>query len=225
MKLKILKRYNIKRNIFILYNIKNWVKRNILNIDKFSASEYEKRYWQKTGLKEGPDFYSKYLDKFKLTLNEMNNLSVGDFGSGPFGGILLMINNAKEYFPIDILADDFNKWGMACHRIYRFDGKTAREIDSNSIDIMFCCNVIDHTRYPKYIIKEIYRLLKPNGVMYIHVHLRNKNEINKGHPVGWDENFFRKVISHYFKIEWSFVEDRDYVNNNQLKTLYAKLIK
>lgn len=193
--------------------------RNLKN--RYSNKDYEVKYWVKNGIKKGKDFYSLYLEKFNVSEEDFYTKKVADFGCGPFGGLLSVLDVAGCY-PIDILAEKYNEWGKCRRKIYLFDGKRVM-LEDSIVDVVFCCNAIDHTKHPENIIKEIGRILKSDGILYLHVHLRTQDELNPGHPMAWDESVF-DILFKGFEKKFCYIEDRDYVNGNEHKTLYAGLV-
>jgi SAM-dependent methyltransferase len=43
-------------------------------------------------------------------------------------------------------------------------------VRSESVELVICCNVLDHASDPTAILREIHRVLKPNGMFYFDVH-------------------------------------------------------
>ena len=156
--------------------------------------------------------YFKYLDI---------NAIVGDFGCGPYGGMAYVLKN--KVYPIDINARAYNKMKFSPCEII----KDSRICESKSIDVMYCCDAIDHTNKPGLIINEIHRLLKPGGILYFYVHFRKTG--NKRHHV-WDFARFKHEFKN-FCIEWHRIEPKDEMRqkesfNNKINgVLYAKLTK
>lgn len=191
--------------------------------NKYSAREKELKYWMYTGIEKGSRFYENYLKKFGIEKNTYMHQAVCDFGCGPFGGIFSVLNTWEKY-PIDILADDYNKWNYSSTIIGKFNGRCTN-MPSGRIDVVFCCNTIDHTRYPKFIINEIHRLLKNNGILYFHVHLRDHCNPTELHPIHWNFPLFHHMFEKKFRIIWYTIENKDTVNNENIITLYSKLEK
>jgi SAM-dependent methyltransferase len=209
----------------MIKNIKRKVK-DIFREKQYSNSAYELKYWEKTGIKKGNSFYQDYLQKFSFDLNTVkSDLVIADFGCGPFGGMCTLFPTNKTY-PIDILAKQYNNFDdFEKPYIFGFDGRVCEELADHSIDCLFCCNAIDHTDFPEYIVAEIYRLLKVGGKIFLHVHLRTEDEVNKGHPIAWNEQLFETLFKEYFTIMDYFVDESDEVNGNKHRTLYAQMIK
>lgn len=192
----------------------NWVERGEL-----SATGAELRYWSRAGLAKGTDFYNNYLKLFDVAATDFIGKTVADFGSGPFGGILSVLPDVAQGYPIDVLAEEYNKLGHSRFSIVAFDGGPT-SIAPVSCDAVFCTNAIDHTPKPEAIAQEIFRILKPNGTVFSHLHLRALNEVNGPHPFPWDEAKFRRIFN-AFEIQNCQCTFPDWVNGNQLTMLYA----
>ena len=89
---------------------------------------------------------------------------------------------------------------------------------------MFCTNAIDHALEPETIIDEIERILKAEGELFIHLHLRSPSELNKIHPFPWDKEKFLRLFR-AFEILSCEIEDYDRVNQAELRTLFATVRK
>ena len=200
------------------HDVPAWVKAGQL-----SATGSEIRYWQETGLEKGTQIYLRYLQLFGLRPSDLEGKSVADFGCGPFGGILSALPACHAAYPIDILADEYNAWGNSRHRIYRFDGGKT-DVRVATCDAVFCTNAIDHTSEPELIVREVFRILRPRGKLFLHLHLRNKDQVNKIHPFPWDVEKFKRLFSDFIIDDYR-VEDPDWVNDNDLEMLYARLVK
>lgn len=190
---------------------------------EYSHKSKELKYWKDAGKAKGNEFYNRYIEAFGLKKDYFNKRSVGDFGSGPFGGVTSVIGGHRSAYPIDILADEYNEMGLSGEHIMRFDGKKTA-LPSGCMDIIFCCNAIDHTAYPGRMINEIHRLLSPAGELFLSVHMRERSQVNMTHPIAWNEGIFRRLFRD-FKVEWMRIEDTDKVNECGYRTLYAKLVK
>lgn len=172
--------------------IKRWVfwKRNL------SAGHIEMRYWRKAGISKGSTFYKNYLDCFAITGQDLAGKVICDFGSGPLGGMIQFASKGVPHYAVDVLAEQYNSWGHSPERILPFNGGPT-EIPAGSCDIVFCLNVIDHTTKPELIVKELERILKPGGTLYLFVHARKEHEINDCHPLAWDEALLRGLFRQF----------------------------
>lgn len=184
---------------------------------ELTAKGTELSYWKKAGLAKGADFYGGYLKAFGLRDDEFLRLSVGDFGCGPFGGILSALKGLEAAYPIDVLADEYNSWGTSASRIFAFDG-CLTPVSTECCDVMFSANALDHTPDPTNSISEIFRILKPGGRLYVHVHLRADSEINKAHPVAWSR---ASALRHFADFDVIKAEEfpNDWINDVPMRML------
>lgn len=189
---------------------------------QISAAGSEIRYWREKGLGLGTGIYNRYLKAFRLDRSNLAERSVADFGCGPFGGIMAVVE-VGEAFPIDVLAGQYNEWERAAHRIYAFDGDRT-EIAEGACDIVFSTNALDHTPDPQPSIDEINRILRPGGRFFLHVHLRHPHELNKAHPVSWSKAFAHEKLSG-FEILWEEEYPEDRINEKPYRTLLMELRK
>lgn len=129
--------------------------KNILDIDKLNMMK-----WHKTVL--------SFLDK---DLSGKKMLEVG-CGNGDFSNYLAVNNNA------DILGLDFSTESIkiANQKKEVFGAKTssfmvgdAQNIDlpDNSFDIIVSCECLEHIPVPQKMVSEIFRLLKPGGMVVL----------------------------------------------------------
>lgn len=134
---------------------------------------FELDYWQEQYKKEKENFSRpEYYRRLMLAMAQENdekflqNKIIADFGCGPRGS-LSWANNCSIKIGIDVLADryaDFFPNEILSHRMF-YIRSTERiiPIPSNSIDIMFSLNAMDHVDDFKIICNEIIRVIKPGG--------------------------------------------------------------
>ena len=190
---------------------------------ELSARGSELKYWQRTGLAKGDELYARYFEAFGVDPAALADATVADFGSGPFGGVLAALPACRIGYPIDVLASDYNEWARSPFPIVEFSGE-ATTVPAGSCVAVFCTNAIDHTPKPELIADEITRILRPGGTFYLHVHARTEDELNKIHPVPWEEDTVGRVFS-ALEIEDVRTEPEDRVNGNPYRTIYARLRK
>ena len=49
------------------------------------------------------------------------------------------------------------------------DAHDLHMVDDNSVDFVVSVSVLEHVKYPQKVVKEMYRILKPGGIIYINV--------------------------------------------------------
>lgn len=110
-----------------------------------------------------------------------------EIGVGPFGlgiiGFLSEIPSRLALDPLEPVPMDPRRGAGAntFDQIRMFVGKSREPIrylvgsgeeiplDSESMDVVICCNAIDHASNPDAILTEIYRVLKPGGIFFFDV--------------------------------------------------------
>ncbi len=145
------------------------------------AQEYQLSYQrQKIGWLERWDenrhVYSHWAKEFKKALSPFRSLTsstrVMEVGSGPMG-LIFFLKNGKR-FALDPLAHDLHE----C--FHGIQGRGIRVIQGigeylpfseNSMDIVILHNTIDHTDAPLRVLKDIHRVLRDTGILYIGVNI------------------------------------------------------
>lgn len=150
--------------------------------------EYELKYWKKNGLKKGlkyfRDLHMDRLNFFNKMYNIPNNLNTAlEIGSGPFGGMSL-VYNARFWYLLDPLHKEYS------NIVNMKDEKTVVRLKNycediplkdKSVEIVFSCNSLDHADNYIKCIEEIYRVMKKDGLFYLLVDCRTKDQLNIGH--------------------------------------------
>jgi len=141
---------------------------------------HELKYWRKNGLRKGSHIYKNYFDSFKLAEHSFDGKKVADVGCGPFGGVLIELEKADVY-PIDVLADEYNAMKVSSVKIHKGDLSQTLPFDDGFFDYAICTNAIDHIPDMLHGMRELNRILASGGTLFLHVHLRSKEELNKAH--------------------------------------------
>ncbi len=190
---------------------------------KMWTKGHELKYWEKTGIQKGISIYHKYRKAFNLDKIDFSGKIIGDIGCGPFGGVFCDVNDI-EVIPVDILYEEYNKMGYSSRKIVYGDLNERLPFEDNFFDYIICTNAIDHIKDVKKGFDEIWRVLKKEGIVFVHVHLRKKEELNKAHIHELDKNKIRSMINRFIII--SIQENNDWVNEELNRSaLYLELKK
>jgi SAM-dependent methyltransferase len=107
-----------------------------------------------------------------------------EVGAGPFGlGVIGFLPEIPHRFALDPLApvglgssavdeDPLRHYIRIKRRAIQYAIGYGEEIpvQTASVDLVLCCNVIDHTSDPDAILREVHRVLKTGGLFYFDVH-------------------------------------------------------
>ena len=88
---------------------------------------------------------------------------IADLGCGPRGSLCWAVN-AKERVGIDVLVDQYRLLGIDSQNMtYVTSTECSIPLDSDSVDILFTINAMDHVDNFEAMCREILRILKPGG--------------------------------------------------------------
>jgi len=188
------------------------------------SKEFELRYWNQTGLDKGSTIYDNYCLAFNIDIKSLKGKKIADIGCGPFGGVLCHHPNL-DVTPIDILATEYNKLKKSPKSIVEGDLSGELPFEKESFDIIFCTNAIDHIPHITHGLSEMERVLRKDGIIYLHVHIRKRKEINKAHIHCINLKRMKQMISKAKLLIQKAEESSDWVNKEDRKALYLELIK
>ena len=172
---------------------------------------HELKYWNKTGLEKGKNIYLNYYSVFSLDKYDFVNKKILDIGCGPFGGVFCF-EDKFDVIPMDILAKEYNSMNVSNRKIVFGDLSKKIKVDCK-FDYIICTNALDHIPDINHGLKELYRVLQPDGILFLYVHLRNKKQLNKAHVHELNEKrITKKIKKRGFHIE-ECLSDVDWVNN------------
>lgn len=200
--------------------------------DWTQAQINEKIFWEKIYLKNSnDDIYGKtfsdgwkkfaihILKRNKLNLEDLNNKTILDIGSGPGGvakGIHELLKSGKisntKIIALDPLMDFYKNEIKILKEDENLKLLTNKgesiELDSASVDLIISTNVLDHCENPEKLISEASRILKPNGLFYPSVHLVYSylkiispliKYFDTNHPHHFTRSMLEKKFNLYFK--------------------------
>jgi ubiquinone/menaquinone biosynthesis C-methylase UbiE len=131
----------------------------------------ELEYWEKRVRDEGTlknDHYQHfYTEFFGLTKEDYRGKSVLDIGCGPRGS-LEWADMASRRVGLDPLADEYLKLGADKHAMeYVASGSEHMPFETGAFDIVCSFNSLDHVADLDQVIREIIRVVKPNGLFLL----------------------------------------------------------
>lgn len=127
----------------------------------------EERIWQEK-------YQDKIIDFLEKFIPDLKNKKILDLGCG-MGGFLVAMK--KRGYDIEGLEpnSDYRKIAILRGKRYGLEIKVTAgfgekmPFPNNSFDFIFCNNVLEHCENPIEILKESYRILKPDGQIYVTV--------------------------------------------------------
>ena len=218
------------------------------------AQEKEKQYWSDIYLSNKKDdvytpsfdegwlgFVEEVLQRNNLDVEHLNNKVILDLGSGPAGvakGLHLLLKSKKLKNSKIIAADPLMDFYKKEIKLMKEDENlkllniSAEKLNlpDESVDIIFCTNVIDHCENPEKTIEQCERVLKKNGCFYPSLHLTYSlykpflnyiKYFDTNHPHHFDMNKIEKLLKKYFK---SFENLKNFTIKNDQKDFNIFLV-
>jgi len=122
-----------------------------------------------------------------------------DIGSGP-EGILHVIEGAGHKVAYDSLMNDFRSIGydVDAHgvEVWANHAELPGE-DAETVDVVFCLNVLDHTREPAKALSEILDILKPGGYFLFMVDMRLSSQLDAYHKLALTQGQLLEWLKEY----------------------------
>lgn len=179
--------------------------------------------------------YLKFIKPLPLAdcllplIGDKKEVKIADIGSGPYSIIGSYLDNVK----VDIYHSDrqdfsyfWEKRQMTAPISVQIENMEKLTYQDNFFDIVHCCNALDHTADAEQAVKEMIRVCKVDGWIYIKCSL---NQLDTGYRHYWnakeDGTFTNKVDT--FKLT-DFGFDIEYTDNggeSRYNTIVATLKK
>jgi len=215
--------FNLIKDIYIIKLLLNYfsllknvrVRRKINRLEKKLGRNSEIFYWKKAEIVK-LSLYTfckvRALNILKIfrELNGEINLSLGEkvieIGTGPVGGVLDFIS-AEERWGIEPIYSEYIK-----NKILIIRESTAEHnvnVPLNNFNSAFAINSIDHGDNIKLCLININRVLKNNGLLFLHVHCRKLEQTNILHKQNLDINELKVCIlkSGFEIVRYNFYEE------------------
>lgn len=113
------------------------------------------------------------------------NLNVLDVGSGPYSTIGSHHPAIRKIYHCDKqrFFDFYNKYDMHPFVTIEYEDMESLTYQTDFFDLVHCANALDHTRNAGAAIREMIRVCKPGGYVYI---VCNLNQKDTGHKHFWN---------------------------------------
>lgn len=137
----------------------------------------------------------KYLVDLRVSADQFRGMRILDVGCGPFPSIFVF--KEAEYYGIDPLISEYRTVGypidlwtqQGFH--YYANGAEKMPFDDSFFHVVISVNAIDHVDDFAQTAREVKRVLKPDGVIRMHVHYHKKTICE---PIELDDQIF---LQHY----------------------------
>ena len=131
-----------------------------------SARVYE-NYWEDGEISEQTQHKNDYILGHFFP-NKIENKRILEIGIGGEGGIIFNLRNNNEVFGIDVSkSSQKNCKNLGINIITQNVDKEALPFGIDFIDVVFAFEVFEHLAAPQYVLEEIRRVLKPEGILLL----------------------------------------------------------
>lgn len=193
---------------------------------KFKSKGWDELFVHEVNRWKKPNKYTNILTK-ELKRNFRNNIRVLDIGYGAGRHINFLIKNGFDTYGFDIAKNAEKYTNVKSTKLTTFDmNKFPWSYKDNFLNGALAINVIHHTNYTKFkkIIKEISRILVPNGLFLATIVSKENHKFGKGKKL--DNNSYITDEGAEKGIPHCFLDERDIKNifNKKFKILKLKII-
>lgn len=183
------------------------------------AQKYERSHWDRVAQELASD--ERSLEWYNWRANRMTALlsqyvpalnladaAVLEVGSGPVGTVSFL--KARERHAIDPLSSFYEQKPALIQLrdrqvTYLTGGGESLPFEDGKFSLVIIDNVIDHTKSPETVLREIRRVLRPGSVLYLSVNVRTNwglcvrramevFEVDPGHPHSYSRETARRMI-------------------------------
>ncbi len=154
----------------------------------------ELKYWSHFDRDAEYVLRDKYFDLFSLGELDLTQKSALEIGTGPLWGLMSRID-ARTMYAVDPLYDAYAAIGVledkpACLAVSEPFEHWETDLE---FDVIITTNALDHGDMGFYLITKMWRMLKPGGTLYVHVHLRPRDMLNILH----DHSLTESQLDHH----------------------------
>lgn len=165
-------------------------------------------HWEAVRAKDLTDRYEKLIEIWGI---EGNLGEVLEIGTGPRGGVLPFVRGSRKV-GLDPLYEEYKVRGLLIEfpNIEYREGCIEKIAWDDQFDTVLTANTLDHGESDFRSLRNIARLLKLGGQLFLHVHLRRLDQLNVGHDhILTLEQYEDQIVSNGFKEEWRRIYETD----------------
>jgi SAM-dependent methyltransferase len=148
-------------------------------------------------------FSTKHPENFQISGEEMERRTVLDVGCGPISATLALVHCASVQV-VDPLADFYREiqpFGWEFFSSVSALGAERLPAGDETVDFVHCWNTLDHTQDADQVLREISRVLRPDGSLLLGCDVRDRCPGGSGHPYNWSaETFEARLFSTFTPI-------------------------
>lgn len=207
-----------EKNMTIVSSVATWMKGNTSPqvfraaksvyqaIARPSKGEGELSFWQMKHKMDGGRFVNhEYANLMvpmaePLTRDDLCGKVVADFGCGPRGSLAWLADDA-HCIGIDVLLPEYLaefEEDLASHNMsYITCSETFIPLKTNSIDVLYTMNALDHVNNLDAMIRELLRILKPGGHFIGSFNLGEEATVTE--PQTFDREKLQNTLFHHFE--------------------------
>jgi 2-polyprenyl-3-methyl-5-hydroxy-6-metoxy-1,4-benzoquinol methylase len=146
---------------------------------------------------------------------EASNKNILDIGFG-FGIILFSFNKSNHIHGIELSESAVEyarksaiKRGFHDYGFRYYDGSGKLPAEDGSYDLVICSHVLEHVPDDNYLLSEIKRVMKPDGIALLNIPINEEHFADPRHMRKYTtEAFLRLVASHGLSVRFAYEGDR-----------------
>ncbi len=179
-------------------------------------------------------------DYFRTMIGDNKEVAIAEIGAGMFCTIGSLWKSAKvTVYPSDALAVEFNQI-LKDNNVTPLIPIEKQDMENltysdNFFDIVHCCNALDHCTNPLKALKEMYRVCKPGGYIYLRhfvnvgenekyagLHMWNLNIEGKNNCLLWNQSERFLLSDHFNRFNTVLKKELDYETDDMVVSILHK---
>lgn len=201
--------------------IKKLISSIIKKVKYKKVQDAELKWWEKKGISQGTKHYPLYHKIFKFEKYDFSDSVFIDVGGG-----MLPIHiefKCKRKILIDPLIKEYMKIEgfIPSNEIEYYTSFDQIQQKKGFADVISCFNTLDHALEPTEVIKDIYKSLKMNGLLFVYSHIGNPMPGPQHPHCLYREDYLSMVNGKFSIIEEFDLEDEKFIEINRYPAFAA----